>query len=671
MSFVLSVSLLAALVFNVAACALAAVPQPYQPGDFAPTFTVNALGNYTSPYVYSQDSGPLNGKNVVALRIDEVDLFVMNFFNCNVSIDTFLRDGFAAPSGMAYSTTFMFFSSPGQKNILVQVRDKIYNRLGSLPLSDSEKASIKQSLFFGEELPSFFETVFSSLLTRERYVSVATSSGPAIPRLDGQYGWAIWPCSDNATATSCTSGTVVAAASTCTLPDAKESKGKFVLVQLTEQCDVYGKISAGEKNGAAGIIFSQAAGGHVFEVGAIDPLIDGATIIVTMIPYEGGQLLLKQIQAGPNGSANIAFSEPFGKGKFLGIDGFGKLRSVGWEKFPVLMTLGWQSWWFNRDYQQTIEKQSQPALVVPVFQQMPSGGSWTAKGAAKNISIPQGAAEASNLEIDFALSCKAATDFGCGIWDRVVSVFICCEHSPKDLCGVELARYITAFRRGEGSWITDISHLKPLLPPGGMCEISIQSTPELWYVTMDLRYVRSASAANEPAQIVPLWNGQFTFDKTYNNRSAVKVTLSKGTTTVILSTVITGHGYDDYGCGEFCATTHQFSLEDAAGKEIAAYMQNFSLPDTDSQFGCANYGYRNGVAVQQVNGGGDVAFPNEHGTWTNGERVSPWLQEIDATGLPSTFWVHYSGYFRGKTPDPQHSPGYMVVQTYMTQYKSK
>ena len=85
MSFVLSVSLLAALVFNVAAYALAAVPQPYQPGDFAPTFTVNALGNYTSPYVYSQDSGPLNGKNVVALRIDEVDLFVMNFFNCNVS----------------------------------------------------------------------------------------------------------------------------------------------------------------------------------------------------------------------------------------------------------------------------------------------------------------------------------------------------------------------------------------------------------------------------------------------------------------------------------------------------------------------------------------------------------------------------------------------------------
>ena len=77
-----------------------------------------------------------------------------------------------------------------------------------------------------------------------------------------------------------------------------------------------------------------------------------------------------------------------------------------------------------------------------------------------------------------------------------------------------------------------------------------------------------------------------------------------------------GNGYDDYGCGEFCATTHQFSLEDAAGKEIAAYMQNFSLPDTDSQFGCANYGYRNGVAVQQVNGGGDVAFPNEHGTWT-------------------------------------------------------
>ena len=76
-----------------------------------------------------------------------------------------------------------------------------------------------------------------------------------------------------------------------------------------------------------------------------------------------------------------------------------------------------------------------------------------------------------------------------------------------------------------------------------MCKISIQSTPELWYVTMDLRYVGSVSGANEPAETVPLWNGQFTFDKTYNNRSAVKITLSKGTTKVLLSSVITGHGY--------------------------------------------------------------------------------------------------------------------------------
>ena len=137
------------VLFNAAVCALAAVPQPFQPGDFAPSFTVNALENYTSPYMYSQDSGPLNGDNIVALRIDAEDLFVMNFFNCNVSVDTFLRNGFATTSGLRFSTTFMFFASSVQKSVLIQVRDKIYERLDSLPLSDNEKTSIRQSLFFG------------------------------------------------------------------------------------------------------------------------------------------------------------------------------------------------------------------------------------------------------------------------------------------------------------------------------------------------------------------------------------------------------------------------------------------------------------------------------------------------------------------------------------------
>ena len=146
----------------------------------------------------------------------------------------------------------LFFTGQGRPG---SSEDKIYNRLASLPLSDSEKASIKQSLlWWGTD----FWDSFLSLLTRERYVSLRTLAS-RYPRLDGQYGW-IWPCSDSATATIARRERL-AAASTCTLPDAKSPRENSFLCSWQNN-DVYGKISAGEKSVQLGSFFSAAGGLH-------------------------------------------------------------------------------------------------------------------------------------------------------------------------------------------------------------------------------------------------------------------------------------------------------------------------------------------------------------------------------------------------------------------------
>lgn len=356
---------------------------------------------------------------------------------------------------------------------------------------------------------------------------------------------------------------------------------------------------------------------------------------------------------------------------------------------PHLDDVGWTAWLLARDAALRAHLR-RPAVVVPVFDAAPSGGFWGAPGATVNVTMPL--AGSSLVELDFALTCPSQRDFGCGIWDRVMSVSVCCERAPSAECGVELGRWITSFRRSVGHWVTDVSHLAALLRPGARCTFTAASTPEVWFVSLALRFslpvpvvatgaawprwhggrrVAAAAAAAPRATVVPLWNGNFVFDKTYNDRPPRNVTAPAATRKAVLSAVVTGHGSDEYGCGEFCATTHEWVV---GGRR---YVQNFSLPLTDPQLGCANKGYAAGVAAESVNAG-DVAMPNEHGTWyfgrngwCNGQRVAPWVVDVTAgvptDGRPAV--VEYYGYFQGETPDPKHSPGNMLVQSFLTLYQ--
>ncbi|KAL6745641.1 PHM/PNGase F domain-containing protein [Haematococcus lacustris] len=136
-----------------------------------------------------------------------------------------------------------------------------------------------------------------------------------------------------------------------------------------------------------------------------------------------------------------------------------------------------------------------------------------------------------------------------------------------------------------------------------------------------------------PLATVPLFEGG-SFDATYNNRSAMAVTVPSGAVKAIIMAVISGHGSDDNNCAEFCPTSHHFTVN-GVEEHVA------SFDTAGSAWGCS----------QEVRRG---ALPNEHGTWfygrngwCDGQQVRPWLADVSAQ-LPAS----PSAWMASKSPDP-------------------
>ena len=140
-------------------------------------------------------------------------------------------------------------------------------------------------------------------------------------------------------------------------------------------------------------------------------------------------------------------------------------------------------------------------------------------GASTTALVPRApAARFSRMQLNLALGCEGARfDAGCPAWDHMVQLFVCCEPTeerqraacaacpttlwrPRGLggavegsagggggeggeggegavgrqggeqeavCGVELGRWATPFRRRVGRWMTDVSPMLAALGGGG------------------------------------------------------------------------------------------------------------------------------------------------------------------------------------------------------------
>lgn len=259
------------------------------------------------------------------------------------------------------------------------------------------------------------------------------------------------------------------------------------------------------------------------------------------------------------------------------------------------------------------------------------------------------------------------------------------------LCGRELGRWATPFKRRGGRWLTDITALLPLLSGGPQCTFTMQSTPwaGTWVPSLTLRLLKNSSQANGKGssnqggnlvhKVVPLPFNGGTFDAFYNHQNPpFNFFTPPQVYRALIVSYMTGHGSDEWGCAEFCPTSHTFQINNQQ------YTTSFDVAGTP--WGCADQ------ATQGV-------LPNEHGTWQygrngwcDGQAVQPWVIDITSDlilpanretdgGIKSKKEgtlvmgagkernvITYKGLFQGKDPDSKEPAGEIMMQSTLILY---
>ncbi|KAM7421496.1 hypothetical protein PAMA_015575 [Pampus argenteus] len=481
--------------------------------------------------------------------------------------------------------------------------------------------------------------------------AVFTSQGWKMPviikRLDARYDWLMGRWAQ-------TSYQLVDAGDAC---EPSPSVTAAVAWVSAGSCSFFTKVQNMAKSNASGVLVYALPGNPLQDMNCVgDECYSPLSIPASMVHLEPS--VAQALRFGQ--LVNVSFQVTPSPNFFIGIDQQGALAEMGWFLYPTFSFINWQAQWFDFNMDLWTKLKS-PARVVSVFDKVQMQGD---KGAVATVDLPLGLLDFNTLELDASLSCPGRRDSSCAQWDHTVQLFVCCN--PLSVyCNMELGRWITAFRRGIGHWLTDVSPLIPLLD-SNKCTFTMKTVPWAmpWIVSLNLRFSLGNQTGDgaeklHPFRVTSLYSGG-TFDKTYNRKyQPVKFLLPASTKKVELYAVITGHGSDENGCGEFCVTSHHFLIN-------GAYNNTRIFDSAGTALGCTT----------QVKQG---AVPNEHGTWLYGRggwcdglQINPWridiTKQLDSSRVESNTVVYF-GLFDGRDPDPSQQPGYIIMSSFLVFYK--
>ncbi|KAJ0066633.1 hypothetical protein NL108_016476, partial [Boleophthalmus pectinirostris] len=420
-----------------------------------------------------------------------------------------------------------------------------------------------------------------------------------VKRLDARYDWLMAHWDQR-------SYSLVDAGDGCA-PSA-DVKGAVAWVS-EDGCSFFTKVQAMARSNASGVLVYAGAGQPIRDMTCVgaecEVALDLPAAMVHLEPSVAQSLRLGQ-------PVNVSFQTTPSPNVFISIDQQGALAEVGWFLYSTFSFINWQAQWF--DFRTSLlSKLQTPATVLSVFDKVQMQGE---SGAQATLQLPSGVWD--SLELDVSLSCPSSRDSSCPQWDHTVQLFVCCD-PLSDMCNLELGRWITAFRRGTGHWLTDVSPLLPLLD-SSTCSFTMKTVPWAmpWIVSLNLRFSQTNSSTGSPLRpfkVTSVFSGG-TFDKDYNKRyQPFKFSVPVSAKKVELYAVVTGHGSDENGCGEFCVTSHHFTVN-------SVYNHTLTFDTAGSPLGCT-------LKVP------DGAVPNEHGTWLYGRggwcdglQVAPWRVDL-------------------------------------------
>ncbi|XP_038566528.1 uncharacterized protein si:dkey-256h2.1 [Micropterus salmoides] len=613
-----------------------------EPGDLAAAFAVRTLDGE-----FSYQPGAVRGSLVIHAFTNKSG-FLECMWSSESSLTSLVQD-------LPNSTQVLFLSLDDSA-----VSDALWMREQVQRVAMHSKKEVLSRLHFcpmpvftlGNWIPNvFYYWGVASRLSQAVFTSEGWKMPVVIKRLDARYDWLT-------TRWDQTSYEMIDAGDGC---DPSPSVTGAVVWVSEGNCSFFTKVQNMAKSNASGVLVYALPGNPIQDMNCVgDECNSMLSIPASMVHQEPS--VAQALQSGE--PVYVTFQSTPSPSFFFSIDQQGVLAEMGGFLYPSFSFINWQAQWFDF-YADLQTKLQHPAKVVSVFDKVQMQGE---KGAVATVDLPSGLWDFDMLELDAALSCPGRRDSSCAHWDHTVQLFVCCDPLGP-YCNTELGRWITAFRRGIGRWLTDVSPLLPLLD-SSKCTLTMKTVPWAmpWIVSLNLRFsVRNQTdgvTGNgedklRPFRLMSLYNGG-TFDKNYNKRfEPIKFLVPVSTKKVELYAVITAHGSDENSCGEFCVTSHHFLFN-------AVFNNTLIFDSAGSPLGCT-------LRVKEG------AVPNEHGTWLYGRggwcdglQVNPWRTDITKQlnmSMSESNTVVYFGLFKGQDPNPSKEPGYIIMSSFLVFYK--
>lgn len=581
----------------------------YTPGNAVPSFAVPLFGNTTL------DPASRTFQPLVIAALDSADPFVKHMLFAEDSLAGFL----ASMNGSAH---YLFTAYNGDGSLILQLKQAMALLLSKQPPAIQQQWEGRLHFTNGTVSENASgESVLGPDLTaalaqwKTPRNMLVPSEGYSFPRLDCKYASCPWPDQNGAFALVANRGSGPCTPSNVTVPHA------YILIKLAagSSCTAEAAAAAAAKAGAAGVLVAAAAPGQLLVP------VAGAPIYAAMIDSAAGDALTASLAAPGTTNLTLTYASLDRAGELIAVDSRGKLQEVGWEKYSDARMLSWGGQFLDYSTKRDAQLRA-PALVVPVFDQAISGTVVTVK-------LPPQAllAQFPSVELDFALECQYGNmDKACSVWDRIVSVGAVCsteedggnESGARDVpVAFELGRWINAFQRRVGRWVTRTPVLSGL--GGATCNFTFElGMGDPWRATLNVRFSTLAVSSSQlyadtsSTELIVYPNPSQGFSgPAYNVNKTVTFTPPPGTKRVVVAAIITGHG----GC-EFQPTSHHYIVNGNNASyyntSTAQYYDRYMLAGTD--FGCADKTYRGAV-------------PNEHGTWYFGRNG--WCDGLDVEPL--------------------------------------
>lgn len=626
--------------------------------------------------------------------------FSQCLWNLNESIDELLT------RANLTKTRFMFASSAKSdataRADVSALRTRVRSRMAALKGIVEPSAWAGRLVFMPKSITS--SPRLSALLNRWPTVrdtatfTLGSAVPRTVPRLDARYDWLGWAF-DPSGVFGNASVPMAYIGDGCQKQDSarRNLTGRVALVSPGGSCSYYSKLKAAAAFNASGAVVFAPRDQPVQDMTCTPTECADTSLAIsaTMVSYSVGDALRTALSNGTR--VLVSFATVQVPGTDIAIDskaravqswggtglGSGQVDGNPGDKssklYPRMSFLAWAGRWEAYRQRLSARLADKDATAVSVFRNeslRPSNGNCYGSspyqcGPSSVVGIPQQLLDGGyRVELDMALGCAGSDgdDIQCPQWDHIVQMRVCCEKNcDAQNNGREIGRWMTAFGRREGRWLSDVTPLAALLRPRGgaaahsptdgsfMCNFTAYTAPWEgnqgdipWVADLSLRFTPTTkNKAPAPRRIVQPWEGLTTetggisqvfrwvqFNQSYASYFPTFKFRApgKGARTRLVA-VITGHGNDDNSCGEFCATKHVFTVN---GK--AEYSKPQLLPNTDTALGCA----------ERVDTG---VTPNEYGTWLygrdgwcNGRNVEVWSVDVTEDLTPNrTNTLDYKG----------------------------